>query len=299
MDSIGLAAPLLCAVKHWNAVGIYNSGEYPDHIRSPLVDNNDAFDHGELEPLVDTVCGGVYANRFTSGRKRNRTLFNSEACCRVRDEAFLQSILEKSHIVNTFIPNRKIKTGGVFIMTIVKKYGKMFLVSAALLMAAGFSAGCSSMVDGGTVKVAAVNAKASGLVIPGPRVWIAADESVADDVLSEQCRKYVANAVRHLGLKEAPAADQADLIVLYSYKEEKPDGKKTRTSVTLNATQAKTRNQVWQGEAFCISKQPNLPQYLPSLVAAAAVFLNKNVNDEIVLEKYPNMMKSVAGSNAK
>lgn len=184
-------------------------------------------------------------------------------------------------------------------MTIVKKYGKMFLVSAALLTAFGFCAGCSSMVDGDTVKVAAVNAKASGLVIPGPQVWVVADEAVADDVLSEQCRKYVANAVRHLGLKEAPAADQADLIVLYSYKEEKPDGKKTRTSVTLNATQAKTRNQVWQGEAFCISKQSNLPQYLPSLVAATAMFLNKNVNDEIVLEKYPNMMKSVAGNDAE
>ena len=58
-------------------------------------------------------------------------------------------------------------------------------------------------------------------------------------------------------------------------------------------------NQVWPGEAFCISKQPNLPQYLPSLVAATAMFLNKNVNDEIVLEKYPNMMKSVAGNDAE
>ena len=61
----------------WNAVGVYNSGEYPDHIRSLLLDNNDAFDYGELEPLVDTVCGGVYANRFTSGRKRIWTLFNA------------------------------------------------------------------------------------------------------------------------------------------------------------------------------------------------------------------------------
>ena len=48
----------------WNAVGVYNSGEYPDHIRALLLDNNDAFDYGELEPLVDTVCGGVYANRL-------------------------------------------------------------------------------------------------------------------------------------------------------------------------------------------------------------------------------------------
>ena len=61
----------------WNAVGVYNSGEYPDHIRALLLDNNDAFDYGELEPLVDTVCGGVYANRFTSGRKRIWTLFNA------------------------------------------------------------------------------------------------------------------------------------------------------------------------------------------------------------------------------
>ena len=61
----------------WNAVGVYNSGEYPDHIRSLLLDNNDAFDLGELEPLVDTVCDGVYANRFTSGRKRIWTLFNA------------------------------------------------------------------------------------------------------------------------------------------------------------------------------------------------------------------------------
>lgn len=44
---------------------------------SLLLDNNDAFDLGELEPLVDTVCDGVYANRFTSGRKRIWTLFNA------------------------------------------------------------------------------------------------------------------------------------------------------------------------------------------------------------------------------
>ena len=61
----------------WNAVGVYNSGEYPDHIRSLLIDNNDAFDNGELEPLVETVCKGVYANRFSSARKRIWTLFNA------------------------------------------------------------------------------------------------------------------------------------------------------------------------------------------------------------------------------
>ena len=61
----------------WNAVGVYNSGEYPDHIRSLLLDNNDAFDYGEIEPLVDSAAKGVYANRFASDRKRIWTLFNA------------------------------------------------------------------------------------------------------------------------------------------------------------------------------------------------------------------------------
>ena len=184
-------------------------------------------------------------------------------------------------------------------MAIAKKCGQMLSASALILAALFSAAGCGSMADGNTVKVAAVNAKATGLVIPGPRVWVAADESVAADALSGQCRKYIVNAIRHLGLKEASAEDQADLIVLYSYKEENPGGRKTRTTVSLNAVQAGTRNQVWHGEAFCISKRPNLPRYLPALVTASAMFLNKNMTDEIVLEKYPNMLKSVSGNGAK
>lgn len=61
----------------WNAVGIYNSGVYPDEIRNILLEHNDAFALGFAEPLVPTGIPGIYANKFTAKGKTIWTLLNA------------------------------------------------------------------------------------------------------------------------------------------------------------------------------------------------------------------------------
>ena len=60
----------------WNAVGVYNSGVYPEAIRRILNENNDAFAFGQAEPLLPGFPPQVYANGFSSPHKRLWTLLN-------------------------------------------------------------------------------------------------------------------------------------------------------------------------------------------------------------------------------